>query len=193
VVEYPAPMRYHETILSAIGDTPLVKLRKLVPRNAATVLVKCEYMNPAGSIKDRMALHIIEKAEKAGILKSRRHDRREHLGQHGPGRRDGRGRQGLPLHLHDAGQDVLEKVNMLKAFGAEVVITPTNVPADSPQSYYETAKRIARETPGSVLPQPVRQPGQHRGPLPLDRPRDLEADRGPDRRASSRASARAAP
>ena len=55
-------MRYHETILSAIGDTPLVKLRKIVPRNSATVLVKCEFMNPAGSTKDRMARHISEKS-----------------------------------------------------------------------------------------------------------------------------------
>ena len=62
-------MAYHENVLSAIGRTPLVKLGKVVAPGAATVLVKLEYMNPGGSIKDRMALHIIEKAERAGLLR----------------------------------------------------------------------------------------------------------------------------
>ena len=97
-----------------------------------------------------MALHIIEKAETGGAAQARRHHRREHLGQHRDGRRAGGGGEGLPLHLHDAGQDVAEKINRLKALGAQVVVTPTNVAAeDRRSSYYETAKRIARETPGS--------------------------------------------
>ena len=62
-------MNVHENILSAIGDTPLVKLNKLVGPNDATVLVKCEFMNPGGAIKDRMAVHIVNKAEEAGLLK----------------------------------------------------------------------------------------------------------------------------
>jgi len=142
-------MRYHETILSAIGDTPLVKLRKIVPRNAATVLVKCEYMNPAGSIKDRMALYIIEKAEKAGILKPGGTIVENTSGNTGLGVAMAAAVKGYRCIFTMPDKMSLEKVNLLKAFGADVVITPTNVPADSPQSYYETAKRIARETPGS--------------------------------------------
>jgi cystathionine beta-synthase len=179
-------MRYHESILSAIGETPLVRLRKIVPKDAATILVKAEFMNPAGSIKDRMALHIIEKAEKDGRLKPGGIIVENTSGNTGLGVAMAAAVKGYRCIFTMPDKMSLEKINMLKAFGAEVVVTPTNVPADSPESYYETAKRIARETPGSLLPQPVRQPGQHRGPLPLDRPRDLGADRGPDRRLRGR-------
>ncbi len=72
-------MNVHANILSAIGHTPLVKLNKLVGPNDATVYVKCEFMNPGGSIKDRMALHILEKAEKRRAAQAGRHHRREHL------------------------------------------------------------------------------------------------------------------
>jgi cystathionine beta-synthase len=142
-------MRYHETILSAIGDTPLVKLRRVVPRDAATVLVKCEYMNPAGSIKDRMALHIIEKAEKAGLLRPGGTIVENTSGNTGLGVAMAAAVKGYRCIFTMPDKMSLEKINMLKSFGAEVVVTPTNVPADSPESYYETAKRIARETPGS--------------------------------------------
>jgi cystathionine beta-synthase len=142
-------MRYHETILSAIGDTPLVKLRRIVPRDAATVLVKCEYMNPAGSIKDRMALFIIERAEKAGLLRPGGTIVENTSGNTGMGVAMAAAVKGYRCIFTMPDKMSLEKINMMKAFGAEVVVTPTNVPADSPESYYETAKRIARETPGS--------------------------------------------
>lgn len=142
-------MRYHETILSAIGDTPLVKLRRVVGRDAATVLVKCEYMNPAGSIKDRMALHIIEKAEKAGLLRPGGTIVENTSGNTGLGVAMAAAIKGYRCVFTMPDKMSVEKINMLKSFGADVVVTPTNVPADSPESYYETAKRIARETPGS--------------------------------------------
>ncbi|MCB0339323.1 MAG: pyridoxal-phosphate dependent enzyme [Bdellovibrionales bacterium] len=63
------PLEFKKNILEAIGNTPLVRLNKVVPKDAATVLVKCEHLNPTGSIKDRMALHIVEQAEKSGMLK----------------------------------------------------------------------------------------------------------------------------
>ena len=75
-------MSYHENVLSAIGHTPLVSSNKVVGPDDATVLVKLEFMNPGGSIKDRMALHIIEKAEKRGAAQAGRHHRREHERQH---------------------------------------------------------------------------------------------------------------
>jgi cystathionine beta-synthase len=142
-------MRYHETILSAIGDTPLVKLRRVVPRDAAAVLVKCEFMNPAGSVKDRMALHILEKGEKAGLLRPGGTIVENTSGNTGLGVAMAAAVKGYRCIFTMPDKMSVEKINMLKAFGADVVVTPTNVPADSPESYYETAKRIARETPGS--------------------------------------------
>ena len=142
-------MNYHESILDAVGNTPLVKLHKLTGPDDATVLVKCEYLNPGGAVKDRMAIHIVDKAERAGLL--------------APGGtivENTSGNTGLALAIVAAVRGYRcvftmpdkmskEKVDALKAFGAEVVVTPTNVPADSPESYYSVAKRIARETPNS--------------------------------------------
>jgi cystathionine beta-synthase len=142
-------MSIHETVLTAIGQTPLVKLQKLAGPDDAAVLVKLEYMNPGGSIKDRMAVHILEKAEKAGLLR--------------PGGtivENTSGNTGVAVAMYAAVRGYRcvftmpdkmskEKQDALKAFGAQVVVTPTNVPADSPESYYSVAKRIAAETPNS--------------------------------------------
>src|SRR3954469_12077386 len=142
-------MDIHDTILSAIGHTPLVKLQKLVGPNDATVLVKCEFMNPGASVKDRMALHIIEKAERAGLLKPGGTIVENTSGNTGMGVALAAAVKGYRCIFTMPDKMSTEKINRLKALGAQVVVTPTNVPADSPQSYYETAKRIARETPGS--------------------------------------------
>ena len=142
-------MRYHDNILSAIGNTPLVRLQRVVPRNAATLLAKAEFMNPAGSIKDRMALHIIEKAEEAGHLKPGGTIVENTSGNTGMGVALAAAVKGYRCIFTMPDKMSEEKRNMLRSFGAEVIVTPTNVPADSPQSYYETARRIARETPGS--------------------------------------------
>ncbi len=142
-------MSYHETVLSAIGHTPLVKLQKLTGPDDAAVLVKLEYLNPGGSIKDRMALHILDKAEKAGLLR-----------RGGTIVENTSGNTGLAVAMFAAVRGYRcvftmpdkmskEKQDALKAFGAQVVVTPTNVPADSPESYYSVAKRIAAETPNS--------------------------------------------
>jgi cystathionine beta-synthase len=142
-------MHFKNTILDAIGNTPLVKLNKIVGPNDASVFVKCEYMNPSGSIKDRMANYVIQQAEKTGLLK--------------PGGtivENTSGNTGLALAMIAAVKGYRcvftlpdkmsqEKIDMLRAAGAEVVVTPTDVPGDSPDHYVETAKRIARETPNS--------------------------------------------
>lgn len=142
-------MDIKNSILEAIGNTPLVKLHKLVDKQCATVLVKCEQMNPTGSIKDRIALFIVNEAEKSGLLK--------------PGGtiiENTSGNTGLALAMVAAVRGYRciftipdkmsrEKIDALKAFGAKVVITPTDVPGDSPDHYVETAKRLARETPGA--------------------------------------------
>ncbi len=145
---YPFPM-IHASILDAVGRTPLVRLNKVVGPNSATVLVKCEYMNPTGSIKDRMAVHILNQSEKQGLIKPGATIVENTSGNTGQGVAMWAAVRGYRCVFTMPDKMSLEKVNMLKAFGAEVVITPTDVPGDSPQHYVETAKRIARETPGA--------------------------------------------
>jgi len=142
-------MAYHENVLSAIGATPLVKLSKVVGPGDATVLVKLEYLNPGGSIKDRMALHIIEKAEKAGLLRKGGTIVENTSGNTGVGVAMAAAVKGYRCVFTMPDKMSKEKQDSLKAFGAQVIITPTNVPADSPESYYSVAKRIAAETPNS--------------------------------------------
>lgn len=142
-------MPYHETVLSAIGRTPLVRLNKVVGPDDATVLVKLEYMNPGGSIKDRMALFILEKAEKAGLLRKGATIVENTSGNTGVGVAMAAAVKGYRCIFTMPDKMSKEKQDTLKAFGAQVVVTPTNVPADSPESYYSVAKRIAAETPHS--------------------------------------------
>lgn len=142
-------MAFHANVLSAIGRTPLVKLDRVVPRDAATVLVKLEFMNPGGSIKDRMALHIVEKAEKAGLLRKGGTIVENTSGNTGVGLAIAAAVKGYRCIFTMPDKMSKEKQDTLKAFGAHVVVTPTNVPADSPESYYSVAKRIAAETPNS--------------------------------------------
>jgi cystathionine beta-synthase len=142
-------MKIHDDILSAIGHTPLVKLNKVVGPEDATVLVKCEFMNPGASIKDRMALYILEKAEREGLLKPGGTIVENTSGNTGMGVALVAAVKGYRCIFTMPDKMSNEKINRLKALGAQVVVTPTNVPADSPNSYYETAKRIARETPNS--------------------------------------------
>jgi cystathionine beta-synthase len=140
-------MRVFDSILAAVGRTPLVKLQKVVPPGCATVLVKCEYMNPTGSIKDRMAVHVLNESERQGLIKPGATIVENTSGNTGQGVAMWAAVKGYRCVFTMPDKMSMEKVNMLKAFGAEVVITPTDVPGDSPQHYVETAKRIARETP----------------------------------------------
>jgi cystathionine beta-synthase len=142
-------MPYHETVLAAIGQTPLIRLQKLVGPDDATVLVKLEFMNTGGSIKDRMALHIIEKAEKAGLLRRGGTIVENTSGNTGVGVAMAAAVKGYRCVFTMPDKMSKEKQDTLKAFGAQVIVTPTNVPADSPDSYYSVAKRIAAETPNS--------------------------------------------
>src|SRR5262245_2200726 len=155
-------MRVFNNILDAVGRTPMVKLNKVVPPNAATVLVKCEHLNPTGSIKDRMAVHILNEAEKAGSIRPGATIVENTSGNTGQGVAMWAAVKGYRCVFTMPDKMSLEKVNMLKAFGAEVVITPTDVPGDSPQHYVETAKRIARETPGAFYV------NQYHNPLNID-------------------------
>ncbi len=121
----------------------------MVPPNGVNIFVKPEFLNPGGSIKDRMALHIIEKAERAGLLKPGGTIIENTSGNTGVGVAMVAAIKGYKAIFTMPDKMSNEKIDLLKAYGARVIVTPTDVPADSPTSYYETAKRLHRETPNS--------------------------------------------
>ncbi|UCB52170.1 MAG: cysteine synthase family protein, partial [Candidatus Zixiibacteriota bacterium] len=142
---------YHDNITDLVGNTPLVKLNRLAQAIRPLILAKLEFMNPGGSVKDRMAFYMVKEAEKEGRLK-----------KGGTIVEATSGNTGLALAIYAAAKGYKaiftipdkmsrEKIDSLKAFGARVIVTATDVPADSPDSYYETARRIHAETPNSVF------------------------------------------
>ncbi|MCA9665810.1 MAG: pyridoxal-phosphate dependent enzyme [Myxococcales bacterium] len=142
-------MKAQNTILEAIGHTPLVKLRRLVGPDDAEIYAKCEYLNPSGSVKDRMARYILDRALESGELREGGLIVENTSGNTGAAVALWAAVNGIRCIFTIPDKMSQEKIDTLKGMGAEVVVCPTNVPADSPQSYYETAKRIHRETPGS--------------------------------------------
>ena len=140
-------------ITETIGNTPMVHLRKLSAEHGikATVLAKLEFLNPTGSIKDRMATYILKQAIERGELKPGGTIVEATSGNTGAAVAMFAAVHGYKAILTIPDKMSSEKVDALRAFGAEVHICPTAVPADSPQSYYETAKRIQRETPDSYF------------------------------------------
>jgi cystathionine beta-synthase len=142
-------MRLKPNILAAIGDTPLVTLNTVGPEGAAEVGLKCEYLNPAGSIKERMAHYIIEKAEQTGVLKPGELIVENTSGNTGQGLAMAAAVKGYRCIFTMPDKMSKEKQDSLKAYGAEVIITPTDVPGDSPEHYVNVAKKIAEDTPGA--------------------------------------------
>ena len=139
----------NSNVLETIGNTPLVRLNN-IPRDInAKIYAKLEFMNPGGSIKDRMALYMIEDAEKNGLLKPGGIIVENTSGNTGVGLAVVAAVKGYKAIFTIPDKMSREKINLLKAFGAEVIVTPTDVPYDDPRSYYETAKRIAKETPNT--------------------------------------------
>lgn len=137
------------TILSSIGNTPLVKLEKLVPNKNVTVLVKCEFLNPSGSIKDRIVDYIIKDAEQSGQLKPGGTLVENTSGNTGAAIAMLAAIKGYRAILTMPDKVSLEKQNALRAYGAEIIVTPTSAAPDSPLHYVNVAKRIAAETPNS--------------------------------------------
>lgn len=142
-----------ENIIAATGNIPLIKLRRLPAEHGvkATILVKPEFMNPSGSIKDRMASYILEKAIKSGELKPGGTIVEATSGNTGAAVAMFAAVYGYRAILTIPDKMSNEKVDTLRAFGAEVHICKTEVPAESPESYYETGKRLCRETPNSYF------------------------------------------
>lgn len=141
-------MKY-PSILETIGHTPLVKLQHIVPNPLVTILAKVESVNPGGSIKDRIVLHIINDAEKKGLLKPGGTIIENTSGNTGAAVAMIAAIRGYKAILTMPDKVSKEKQNALKAFGAEIIITPTSAPPDSPEHYVNKAIQLAKETPNS--------------------------------------------
>ena len=144
-------VRYFNTILDVIGRTPLVRLHRVTSNAKGLILAKIEYLNPGGSSKDRIGVSIIEEAEREGRLKPGGTIVESTSGNTGMGLALVAAVKGYRTVFTLPDKMSTEKIRLLRAFGAEVIVTPTAVPHESPESYTEVAKRIVRETPNSLL------------------------------------------
>ena len=155
-------MRYYDNVVDIIGDTPLVKRNRVTEGISATVLAKVEYFNPGGSVKDRIALRMVLDAEQAGLLKPGGTIVEPTSGNTGVG---------LALVAQQRGYKCIfvcpdkvseDKQNVLRAYGAEVVVCPTAVAPEDPRSYYNVSDRLAREVPGAWKPDQYSNPANPR-------------------------------
>lgn len=142
-------MKIHANILTTIGNTPLVKLNRITRDVPGTVLAKVETFNPGNSIKDRMALKMVEDAEKAGLLKPGGTIIEGTSGNTGMGLAIAAIIKGYKCIFTTTDKQSKEKVDALRAFGAEVIVCPTNVDPEDPRSYYSVSSRLVNETPNS--------------------------------------------
>ncbi|MBP6313324.1 MAG: pyridoxal-phosphate dependent enzyme [Flavobacteriales bacterium] len=142
-------MKIHENILTTIGNTPMVKLNKITKALPCTVLAKVETFNPGNSIKDRMALKMIEDAEKSGALKPGGTIIEGTSGNTGMGLAIAAIIKGYKCIFTTTDKQSKEKVDALRAFGAEVIVCPTNVDPEDARSYYSVSSRLVNETPNS--------------------------------------------
>src|SRR5256884_6667304 len=144
--------REYPTVLDLVGGTPIVRLDRLSPRGHARILAKLEYLNPGGSVKDRIGLAMIEQAERDGKLKPGGTIVEPTSGNTGVGLAIAAAGKGYRCIFGMPDKMSQEKISMLRAYGAEVVITPTAVDHDSPESYYSVSSRLAEEIPGGFKP-----------------------------------------
>ncbi|MFQ5696451.1 MAG: PLP-dependent cysteine synthase family protein, partial [Terriglobia bacterium] len=139
-------------ILEAVGHTPLVRLNRLTEGLKAEVYVKADYLNPGGSVKDRIALTMIEEAERTGQLKPGGTIIEGTSGNTGMGLALVAAVKGYKAIFTITDKQSKEKIDLLKALGAEVIVCPTAVAPDDPRSYYSVARRLAEEIPNSCYP-----------------------------------------
>src|SRR5215468_5339420 len=144
--------REYPTLLDLVGDSPIVRLDRLSPPGHARIIAKLEYLNPGGSVKDRIGLAMIEQAERDGLLKPGGTIVEPTSGNTGVGLALAAARKGYRCIFVMPDKMSQEKISMLRAYGAEVVITPTAVDHDSPESYYSVSSRLAEEIPGGFKP-----------------------------------------
>ncbi len=142
----------HDSIVSVIGNTPLVRLNQVARGLDCTIAAKLEYLNPGGSVKDRIGPGMIREAERRGILRPGGTVVEATSGNTGMGLALAAVSRGYQMIFTMPDKMSQEKIDLLKAFGAKVVVTPTAVDADDPRSYYSVAKRLAKEIPGAFYP-----------------------------------------
>ncbi|MDG4820998.1 cystathionine beta-synthase [Asanoa sp. WMMD1127] len=145
-------MRYYDNVVDLIGNTPLVRLRSVTAGIDATVLAKVEYFNPGGSVKDRIALRMVEAAEKAGLLQAGGTIVEPTSGNTGVGLALVAQLKGYRCVFVCPDKVSEDKRNVLRAYGAEVVVCPTAVAPEDPRSYYNVSDRLSREIPGAWKP-----------------------------------------
>jgi len=151
-------MKSTPSILNTVGHTPLVRLVHVTKGIRPALWAKLEYFNPTGSVKDRMALYMVEDAEKCGLLKPGGTIVEGSSGNTGAALAMIAAVKGYRCIITMPDKMSDEKKNLMIALGAEVIITPTDVPPDSPQSYYSVARRIAVETPNAWYPDQYNNP-----------------------------------
>src|SRR4051794_33013041 len=169
-------MEYAESILDLVGNTPLVRLPRITRELGSAerqplILAKLEALNPGGSVKDRIGLPMIEAAERAGLLKPGGTIIEPTSGNTGHGLAIAAALKGYRCIFVMADKQSSEKQQLLRAYGAEVVLCPTNVAPESPESYYSVARRLSRDIPGAF------QPDQYHN---MENPRAHEATTGPE-------------
>jgi cystathionine beta-synthase len=169
-------MQYAESILDLVGGTPLVRLTRVTrdlgpPDGQPLILAKLEMLNPGGSVKDRIGLPMIEAAERDGKLRPGGTIIEPTSGNTGHGLAIAAALKGYRCIFVMADKQSTEKQALLRAYGAEVVLCPTNVPPESPESYYSVAARLARDIPGAFKPDQY---------WNMENPRAHEASTGPE-------------
>src|SRR4051794_15701846 len=147
-----AMAREYPTVLDLVGNTPLVRLQRITRGLAPTVIAKLEYLNPGGSVKDRIGMRMIEAAERDGKLRPGGTIVEPTSGNTGVGLAIGAALKGYRCIFVMPDKMSQEKISTLRAYGAEVVITPTAVEPNSPESYYSVSSRLAEEIPGGFKP-----------------------------------------
>lgn len=143
---------YYNSVIEAVGNTPLVKLQKISKGNEGSILAKVEYFNPGQSIKDRIAIKMIDDAEAKGLIKPGGTIIEGTSGNTGMGLALVAIQRGYKCIFTTTDKQSQTKVDILRALGAEVVVCPTNVEAEHPDSYYSVSKRLSEETPNSYYP-----------------------------------------
>jgi cystathionine beta-synthase len=164
-------VRYYDNVVEIIGDTPLVKLNSVTDGISATVLAKVEYFNPGGSVKDRIALRMVEDAEKAGLLSPGGTIVEPTSGNTGVGLALVAQRRGYKCVFVVPDKVSEDKQNVMRAYGAEVVVCPTAVAPEDPRSYYNVSDRLSRDIPGAWKPDQYSNPAN---------PRSHYEDTGPE-------------
>src|SRR5881296_1890260 len=157
-----ATVRYYDNVVELIGDTPLVRLRNVTAGIGATVLAKVEYFNPGGSVKDRIAVRMIEAAEASGELKPGGTIVEPTSGNTGIGLAIVAQQRGYSCVFVVPDKVSTDKINTLRAYGAEVVVCPTAVAPEDPRSYYQTSDRLVREIEGAWKPDQYSNPNNPR-------------------------------